>query len=450
MTYPISRRRFLTAATALPLMSPSFSALAALPANPDVVVVGAGIAGITAARTLRQAGVEVAVLEARNRIGGRAYTESKTFGVPYDHGCAWLHSANVNPLTKLVKDAGFEIEDEEDTDTWLYLDGEEATDDQYESLEDAYESLSGAIDRAYDEDEQSGQDMSLTELRPPPNRFDRMAHEMFGPLEAGEDPENLSAVDIFSQVGTGVEWMVPDGMAAAIFKALGPVPVQLSTTVKKIKWGDPEIAVETNQGTLRAKAVIITVPTEIIADGTIAFEPALPDWKLDAYRNVPMGVLDKITTQFSRNVFEDAELTTLYEQTGADGHVWDHLLRPFGHNLVVTFIGGQFARDLTREGDEAAFDLALDSLTEVFGSDIRKTFVKGHFTKWDADPLARGAYSFVRPNHVRDRGDTGGRQAVFRRRGVYHALGDPSRGGLHNRHGRRQGGSRGSEIGPAA
>jgi monoamine oxidase len=71
---------------------------------------------------------------------------------------------------------------------------------------------------------------------------------------------------------------------------------------------------------------------------------------------------------------------------------------------VVTFIGGQFARDLTREGDEAAFDLALDSLTEVFGSDIRKTFVKGHFTKWDADPLARGAYSFVRPNHVRDRG----------------------------------------------
>jgi len=403
MTFQISRRRFMTGASVLPFVSTGFSALAALPSNPDVVVIGAGIAGITAARTLRHAGVEVAVLEARDRIGGRAYTESETFGVPYDHGCAWLHSADENPLTRMVKDAGYEIEDEEDTDNWLYLDGEEATDDQYDELEEAAEDVEDAIERAFDDDEQSGHDMSLAEIHPPSNRFAYIANQIYGPLEAGDDPDNVSAEDDYSQVGTGVEWMVPDGMAAAVFKALGPVPVELSTTVKKVSWGGPEIAVETDKGTLRTKAVIITVPTEIIADGTIAFDPALPDWKLDAYRNVPMGVLDKISTQFSKNIFEDAELTTLYEQTGANGHVWDHLLRPFDHNLVVTFLGGQYARDLAKEGDEAAIDLALESLTEVFGSDVRKTFVKGHFTKWDADPLARGAYSYAKPGHARDR-----------------------------------------------
>ncbi len=85
-------------------ISPS---LGSTPANPDVVIVGAGMTGLTAARGLMDKGLSVAVLEARDRIGGRAFTESTTFGVPYDHGCAWLHSADVNPVTRFAEDFGF-------------------------------------------------------------------------------------------------------------------------------------------------------------------------------------------------------------------------------------------------------------------------------------------------------------------------------------------------------
>ncbi len=396
MTRPISRRRFLAGAAAAPALLPGL-VRAATPSNPDVAIVGAGIAGLTAARELRAAGLEVVVLEARDRIGGRAYTESRTFGVPYDHGCAWLHSADINPLTELVRKAGFQTIDEGGREAWLYLDGDEASDAQYEEASEAYEDLLNAIEVAVDG--LDGADRSVAELSPPTNRFQRLAHARIGPFEAGETTDRVSVVDIYSQVGTGVEWMVPDGMAAGILKALGPVAVELSTPVERVRWGGSGVALETGRGTLKAKAAIVTVPTDIVADGTLAFDPRLPDWKMEAFARVPMGVLDKIALEFDRDVFEEADTNTLFAQDGADGRVWDHLLNPFGLDLCVTFVGGDFARDLTAAGDQEAFDQALENLTSVFGSTVRKAFVKGHFTKWSADPLARGAYSVSEPDH---------------------------------------------------
>ena len=90
----ISRRKLLTGAGAFASSHLIHSTSAVASNNPDVVIIGAGIAGITAARDLAKAGVSFIVVEARDRIGGRAYTETSTFGVPYDHGCAWLHSAD--------------------------------------------------------------------------------------------------------------------------------------------------------------------------------------------------------------------------------------------------------------------------------------------------------------------------------------------------------------------
>lgn len=374
---------------------------ASLPTNPDVVVVGAGIAGITAARELAAAGHSVAVLEARDRVGGRAYTESETFGVPYDHGCAWLHSADVNPVTKLVQSAGFETFDEGAQERWLFLEGEDATDDQYEAAEEAYEALAEAIDES--EDELEGRDRSVARLSPPRDRFDELAHATFGPYEAGVETSELSVVDVYTQVGTGVEWMVPQGLGAAILKALGPVPVSLNTPVTKIDWSGSGVKLETAKGVVSAKAAIITVPTDIIADGSLAFSPALPAWKMDAFRSIPMGVLDKIALQFDANVFEEANTNTLYTQSEPGARFWDHLLRPFDLDMVVTFSGGDMSRELSGNAD-GAIEAALDNLVENFGTGIRDHFVKGHFTDWGADPWARGAYAASKVGHNKKRG----------------------------------------------
>ena len=172
MSLKMTRRGLIGGLAAMP----AARALAALPTNPDVVVIGAGIAGITAARNLQAKGISTAVVEARDRIGGRAYTDTSIFGVPYDLGAAWLHSADVNPVTRLVTEvAKFETIDEEVADAWLYLDGEEAGDDQYEEWAEAVEDLEGIIERTGDA-EDGRPDKSVHALSRPRNRFDLLAH----------------------------------------------------------------------------------------------------------------------------------------------------------------------------------------------------------------------------------------------------------------------------------
>ncbi len=392
----ISRRKLLTGVGAFASSQLLHNTKATASNNPDVVIIGAGIAGITAAKDLEKAGISFIVVEARDRIGGRAYTETSTFGVPYDHGCAWVHSADKNPLTKLIKRAGYETLDEGKSQPWMYYGGEEISDTEYQRAEAAIERLEKRVDN-YDVEDYD--DKSARALSKPKNKWDDLAHLIMGEYEAGIGTNKLSTQDFQTQIGTGKELLVPNGMAAGIFKALGPVPVKLNTNVRKIKWGGKNVIVETNNGNLTAKAVIITVPTEIIADGTIKFAPALPSWKMSAFHDCPMGVLDKIALQFhpSFNDFlNEGNTTTAYINHQG---VWqDHLLRPFGQPIDIAFTGGQQSLDLALEANpqQAAIDYALSALVDVFGSEIRPKFQKGHFTNWSADPLARGAYSYAK------------------------------------------------------
>ena len=259
----VSRRHFLGTAAAA-------SGLSALPlrssrsADRDVVVVGAGIAGITAARLLREQGYSVTVLEARSRIGGRAYTESKTFGIPYDHGCAWLHSADINPLTDMVRGAGYDVQDEGSRDIWLHFDGQEASDGDYASAGEAYGMLQDRLESWSGE-----RDMSVAELSPPNDRFDRLAHARLGPLEAGVETSSLSVADVNVQEGTGVEYMVPGGMAKAILDGIGGVDVELGKPVDLIDWSGDAVAISGIWGTLTARTVVITVSSGVLASGQL-------------------------------------------------------------------------------------------------------------------------------------------------------------------------------------
>ncbi len=388
-----------------------------LPSNPDVVVIGAGIAGIAAARSLIKQGVSVLVLEARDRIGGRAYTEQETFGVPYDHGCTWLHSADENPLSSLVRDkAGFDIFDFGEREPIYFvrrsLDGNQgarrASEQEVIEIEKAEDAL---YDNLWDYDAVKNDDTSIHNLRPPRDRWDELAQLRKGPFEAGVHSPRLSVIDYQTQYETGTEWMVPQGLAAGIFKAMGPVPVKLETIVESIDWRGKDIKVQSNQGTISCRAVLTTVPTEIIADETLTFLPALPQEKMAAFHELPMGVLDKITLQFDpafKSLIPDADTNEAYFEApqGMDQiDSWhSHLLCPFGQAMSTMFVGGQLARDLTGASQEAARDYALSSLASVLGNDVKKLVRKGHATKWLADPFARGgyAYSNIGKNHLRE------------------------------------------------
>jgi monoamine oxidase len=159
--------------------------------------------------------------------------------------------------------------------------------------------------------------------------------------------------------------------------------------------------VVTNQGTLHTKAVIVTVSTEIVSRGDIKFDPQLPSWKRSAFENVPMGVIDKITLQFEEDLFKANMVTSYYQDE--EGLMLDYLLRPFGLNVVITFVGGSMARELEKAGVEAAIELALEGLAEAFGEDVWDGLEKRHFTKWASDPFAYGTYISANVGHAQDR-----------------------------------------------
>lgn len=389
-------RRTVLAGLATAMAGP---ALAQVPTNPDVVVVGAGVAGLTAARELTRNGVSVAVVEARSRIGGRAFTESKTFGVPYDHGCAWLHSADVNPLTALVeREAKFQTIDEGDRDSWIFLDGHEASDGDYDLFDERMDALVERIESAEGDLKRRG-DRSLSAFLKPSDRIGRLAMEA-NARQYGLDPGEISLADVYGQIETGDERMVPKGMGAALMAILGgSLPVSLETVVSGIDWSGRTVTVDTSKGRITAKAALVTVPVGVLATSAIRFTPELPDWKRAAIAGLRMATLEKIALQFDGNPFDDeADTTTCYVQQGAEGYVWEFPLRPFGLPMAIGFIGGAQSDALGRSKvpGAAAESAAIAALESAFGSRVRGTLRRSHLTRWTVDPYARGSYSATR------------------------------------------------------
>ncbi|MSO91957.1 MAG: FAD-binding protein [Rhodospirillales bacterium] len=389
MSARLTRRRVLAALAALP----AWPALAQLPTNPDVVIVGAGMAGLAAAKWLIGKEASVVLLEARKRTGGRVLTDTHAFGIPVDLGAAWLHSADANPVTPLVRALGFRTVPD-DEDPRLYLDGKEASEPQYQGFFDAYERLVNAVDEAADEED----DMAVTRAAPPKTHSDRLAHARFGALEAGMETGRLSVKDVAVQQRTGVEWMLPDGFGTFVNAYAKGLPVKLDARVERVRLTREGVIVDSTAGTIAAKAVIVTVSAALLAEGAIQFDPPLPDWKRESFERLPMGLVDKIALQFKDNAFGDLEFTTCYVKNGS-GPVLASLVRPFGDELAVCFVGGTLARDLEKAGDAAAIDLALNNLRSVFGHAIRKEFKKGVFTRWGSDPFAKGSYAFAQVGH---------------------------------------------------
>jgi len=393
----LGRRRLLAALAAgplAPLGGAGAARAAGLPANPDVVVIGAGMAGLAAARALGEVGLAVAVLEARGRIGGRAVTDTAAFGVPVDLGCSWLHAAPRNPLTPVARRLGFAPEPD-DAEPRLYLDGVRADDEAWRAVDAAWARLARRLDAAA----ARGEDVSAAAAAPPRDRWDRIVAANMGPLAAGVAFEDLAVMDWAAQVETGDDALLPAGLGSMVARFGAGLPVRLATPVTRIRWDGPGVAVETAAGTLRARVAVVTVPPAVLAAGGIAFTPALPEPTQAALAGLPMGLLNKVVLRFAPGTLAVPPTTGVQGWAG-DGPLYDVLLRPFGADLAIAFYGGPQAHALEAAGEAAAVAVALDGLASLLGSSVARGFRDGRATRWGADPWARGAYAAQRPGHA--------------------------------------------------
>ncbi|MBS1201163.1 MAG: pao [Proteobacteria bacterium] len=387
------RRRFLLTAGAVAAAVALPPPLRAQGAGPDVAVIGAGGAGITAAKQLAAAGYRVVVLEARDRIGGRAFTDGSSVGVPWDRGCSWLHSSEVNPWVGYARANGFELV--ADTYPRRVFDGERPLGQaELTGLHALRERMNAELEAAG----RRGLDIPAEEALTLATRQDEWYALAASGLTAWEgiEPSNFSALDSFHYAGRGDDLLIPKGYGNLLAHYARGVEVRLKTPVSRLRWSAGGVSLDTPGGTLSARVAVVAVPSATIAEGALVFSPWLPVDVLEAHHHLPLGLMNKVALRFKRNVFP-GEASEVLRQRRAGWRGMSYITRLWGGNVAVGMSAGAFARELEAAGEQAAIDHALGELAGMLGGDVRRHFDRGAATAWASDPFSRGAYSHCLP-----------------------------------------------------
>lgn len=366
--------------------------------NPDVVVIGAGAAGLAAGRRLVEAGREVVVVEAADHVGGRCVTDSKTFPIPFDRGGSWLHCATANPLTPIARDLGFTIVEDDHAPRLVSADGRMLS---AQEIAD-YAAYSDAAFEAIHAAGEAGRDIPATELLPD-SPYRHCVESVMSWIHS-VDASGVSTLDFSRFVEAEGEWLLREGLGSVVARHGADVPVVLSTPVSEIDLSGAAPRIVTAEGAISAKAAIVTVSTGVLAADRIRFTPELPDWKRQAIDDLPCGVLNKAVLLFDGG-FPDASEGDRYSYFPSAGQGMGVRLNYLGSDLAMCFFGGSFGIGLEEAGPGTATDFALEGLTAAFGSDLRKRLVKSDETRWWTNPHTLGAYSGAKPGRADARGE---------------------------------------------
>ncbi|MDO9411402.1 MAG: NAD(P)/FAD-dependent oxidoreductase [Pseudolabrys sp.] len=360
----------------------------------EVAIIGGGAAGIAAGRRLRDAGIDCLIIEARPRLGGRAFTADDPSGFPVDLGCGWLHSADRNPWVALVEADGFTVD--KTAPPWsrpslpgVFKPGEQ--NEFNEAMGAFFERLSAAV--------ANGKDMPASDVLEPGNRWNNLITAV-GTYISGTELQNMSALDFEQYDDTEINWRVKEGYGTAIAAHVNDVPVLFDCPVTRIDHSGKRIRIVTAKGDIVADKVIITLPTNVLAERADFFAPALPE-KTRAASRLPLGLADKLFLHLDRaEEFEPGG--RLFGNIDRSGTGTYHM-RPFGRPLIECFYAGQCAHDLEAGGERAFFNFAVEELSSHLGSDFGKRVTPSLVHRWAKDPYAQGSYSYAVPGAADER-----------------------------------------------
>jgi monoamine oxidase len=357
----------------------------------EVAIIGGGAAGIAAGRRLRAAGIDCLIIEARARLGGRAWTMTDASGYALDLGCGWLHSADRNPWAKIAESQGRTIDKTRPPWTRPSLPIRFPLDEQQD--------FSEAMDALYDRLEAllaKGGDVAANAALPPGGRWNNLVTAV-GTFISGAELDRVSGRDFVNYQDTGVNWSVVEGYGATIAAAGSDLRTAFDCPVTRVDHSGRKIKIETAQGTIIADRAIMTLPTAVLAGAEALFFPALPD-KIEAARGLPLGLADKLFIALSRaEEFEPNSRVFAHTDRVATA---SYQIRPFGRPMIEAYFGGSHAAALEAGGERAFFDFAVAELTSLYGNGFAARLKPIAMHRWGADPFAQGSYSYALPGQA--------------------------------------------------
>jgi monoamine oxidase len=356
----------------------------------DVAIIGAGAAGIAAARRCVAAGLSVAVLEARDRVGGRAVTTSFG-GHPIDLGAHWLHAGALNPLVRLGRARG-EMLRRAPPESHLIVNGRPASARERATQGPGFERM----DRAIAEAARSEQDVPVSRVAPMLGQWGRSTGATFA-LISGRPLAEVSAQD-FPSDEFGDNHFVHGGYGAFLARLAAGLPIALGTAVRTIDWSGSGVAIETERGRVQARLAILTVPVPVLQAGTIRFRPALPQPTGDAVSGFLAGTYEHVVLNWPDAPFQGPDrLAKLV------GRRWDvgMMTRIDGAPFHYLELDHRTAAGLAGPDEAARF--ARERLREHFGARALARLRIPYVTEWRRDPWSRCAWAVVPPGRREDR-----------------------------------------------
>lgn len=375
------------------------------PMSAQVIVVGAGMSGLAAARTLVDQGYQVLVLESQDRIGGRLWTD-RSLGVPLDLGGSWIHGTQGNPLTELARKAGAKTVETDGKSGVAYdAQGKLLADSRYEQMEELFSSVYQEVEEGREELErdttlQAALDhvisrRKLTKAQIADLNF--MLQQNFS-LEAGADPAQLSLWNWDQDEGfEGEEVVFPKGYNQLTDYLAQGLKIRLNQRVTRIEYSAKGVTLHTSSGRFKAGFAVVTLPLGVLKKGEVVFDPPLPSQKLQSIQRLGMGVLNKVYLKFP-TVFWDrsAQVISYLGTKIGQWSDWMNFFALMKEPVLMAFHGGAQGFALEELTDQQIIDGAMKTLRTLYGNSIPQP-VGTLITRWGKDPNAYGSYSYNPP-----------------------------------------------------
>ena len=375
--------------------------------NNTVLVIGAGIAGLAAASNLKTQGIKVTVIEGRDRIGGRIWTDHSWKDTPIDLGASWINGINGNPVAKFVR--GFNIPtvstDYHAPASIYTMQGKLLNESERAVIETRFRQLMSKVEmerEALNHDIPLGnalfgaiatQNLSIQQQR-------ELRHFINTQIEQdyATDASELSLwywdeVDEYF----GGDVILPGGLDQVVNRLAEGLEIKLDHIVTQIKYNDQGVRVTTNQEVFEAERAIVTLPLGVLQSGSVKFSPSLPNRKKAAIQKLRMGVLNKLWLRFPECFWlKDSEWL---EYIGPEIGVWAEFFNFFkytGKPILVAFNPGKYGKAIEQLSDQAIVAEAMKVLHKMYGTSIPNPDA-WQVTRWASDTFTRGSYSYIPP-----------------------------------------------------
>ncbi|XP_052480971.1 polyamine oxidase 2 [Gossypium raimondii] len=382
--------------------------------TPSVIVIGAGMAGIAAARALHEASFQVTVLESRDRIGGRVHTDY-SFGFPVDLGASWLHGVSKeNPLAPLISRLGLPLYRTSGDNSVLYdhdlesyalfdMDGHQVPQELVTKVGETFECIleeTNKVRQEHSEDMSISSAFSIVFERRPELRLEGLAHKvlqwyvcrMEGWFASDADTISLKSWDQAELLPGGHGLMVRGYLPVINTLAKG-IDIRLSHRVTNIVRRYTGVKVTVEDGTtFAADAVIVAVPLGVLKAKNIKFEPRLPEWKEAAIDELGVGIENKIILHFDKVFWPNVEFLGVVADTSYHCSYFLNLHKATGHSVLVYMPAGQLARDIEKMSDEAAVEFAFMQLKKILPEACAP--IQYLVSRWGTDVNTLGSYSY--------------------------------------------------------